>query len=101
LGNYQNFKLNYRKEELNYKKASKSTFQDAFRIKLQKSSFSKRNWEKVGLFGLAFGFFKSKSTLKAKPNTPLDLVPSFSSEDEEDTMDSGTRCRGETAMATM
>jgi hypothetical protein len=63
--------LNYGKEELNYGKAGKSTSQSTFRIELRKSSFSKRTWEKPGLFGLAFGFFKSKSTLKTKPNTPI------------------------------
>jgi hypothetical protein len=42
-----------------------------FRIKLWKSRFSKRNWEKIGPFYLPFGFFKRKNTLKAKPNTPL------------------------------
>jgi hypothetical protein len=36
-----NFKLNYRKEELNYEKADKSSSQSAFRIELQKNSFSK------------------------------------------------------------
>jgi hypothetical protein len=46
--------LNYGKEELNYGKAGKSTSQSTFRIELRKSSFSKRTWEKAGLFGLAF-----------------------------------------------
>jgi hypothetical protein len=50
--------------------AGKSTSQGAFRIDLWKNSFSKRTWKKAGSFGLTFVFFKNKSTLKAKPNTP-------------------------------
>jgi hypothetical protein len=68
LENYRIFKiLNFK---LNYGKAGKSTSQGAFRIELRKISLSKRTQEKAGLFGLAFDFFKSKSTLKAKLNTP-------------------------------
>jgi hypothetical protein len=64
LPDFQNFKLNYGKEELNYEKASKSISQLAFRIELQKSSFSKSNWEKAWAFGLAF----SKAKVLKKPN---------------------------------
>jgi hypothetical protein len=39
-------------------------------LNYEKTAFTKRIWEKAGPFGLTYGFFKIKSTLKAKPNTP-------------------------------
>jgi hypothetical protein len=42
-------------------------------LNYKKAAFLKKTWEKAGPFGLAFGFFKCKSNLKTKPNTPLIL----------------------------
>jgi hypothetical protein len=61
---------NHRISKLKGPTTAKSTFQGVFRIELQKSSFSKRTWEKADPFNLTFDFFKSKNTLKTKTNTP-------------------------------
>jgi hypothetical protein len=52
------------------KKPAKAPPRMLSELNYEKSAFTKRIWEKAGPFGLTYGFFKIKSTLKAKPNTP-------------------------------
>jgi hypothetical protein len=61
LPKFQNFKLNYRKEELNYGKADKSTSQGAFRIELQETTFLKEPKKKQGRLVWPLPFSKIKA----------------------------------------